>query len=135
MQSTAPQLNKILTGLKHLDGLRTKQNEFEPFNFHPDVTWVIAENQCKITDALKPYELAKKTLATKYGIREGMELTKDNAESVQAFVRELGELDERELDVDLAKIKRTDLKVGNKSNKDQNPVPASVLAAIMPLLD
>jgi hypothetical protein len=134
MKSTAPQLNRILAGLKSLDGLRTSQSNFEPFNFHPDVTWAIAENQCKIADAIKPYDLAKKTLASKHSVTEGMALTTENAEAVQSFLKELGELDERELDVDLTKIKRTDLKVGNKDSKGQNPIPASVLASIMPLL-
>lgn len=135
MTLTAPQLNKILTGLKSLDGLRTSQSNFEPFIFHPDVTWAIAENQCAITDVLKPYELARKMLAAKHGISEGMAITAENSTAVQAFVKEVGELDGRELDVELKKIKRTDLKVGNKGNKDQNPISPSVLAAIMPLLE
>lgn len=135
METTAPQLNKILTGLRSLDGLRTSPTSFEPFNFHPDVTWVIAENQCAIADALKPYELATKLLVAKYGLHEGqIKVTEGNAAQVQAFVKEVGELDERELTVELKIIKRADLKVGNKDNKGQNPISASVLAAIMPIL-
>ncbi len=133
MTTTAPQLTRILTGLKSLDGLRTRQNEFTAFHFSPEVTWVIAENQCAIADALKPYELARKTLAAKHGLSEGMAITPGNAAAVEAFVREIGELDERPLEVELKSIKRADLRLGNKD--DKNAIPGTVLAALMSILE
>jgi hypothetical protein len=131
---TNDQLQQISEGLAALDGLRKGKDEFEPFQFCADTTWLIASNQVAVVEKLKIFDKAKRLLATQHGIKEGMPVTKDNSEQVQAFMEGLSSLGDAAVSFDgLQKIPRANLNVGNDAKK--NRIPPSVLAKLMPILE
>lgn len=133
---TNDQLSRLGEGLAALDGLRTKANEFEPFLFNPETTWLISDNQTAVADALRSYAKAKKLLASQHKITESMSVTPENSASVAAFMAALDELNEREVSVSgLQKISREKLNVGHDPKKQQNRIPPSVLARLQPILE
>lgn len=133
---TYDQLVKLGEGLAALDGLRTKANEFEPFLFNPDTTWLIAEGQVFVAEKLKAFTVAKRSLAAQHKITDGMSVNAENSASVSVFMAGLDELNERKVDVaGLQKISREKLNVGHDPKKQQNRIPPSVLAKLQPVLE
>lgn len=133
---TNGRIAQLSEGLASLDGLRTKPDEFEPYLFNPDTTWIIASNQTILADKIKVFEKAKKSLASQHKITERMAITPENSTQVNAFMEGLSVLQDTEVAVEgLQKISREKLNVGNDKKKGQNTIPASVLAKLMPLLE
>ena len=127
-------LIRLANGLSALDGLRTKPNEIQPYEFAPDTEWKIANNIAVLQPKVTEHNRAQKLLATKYGVAEGMEITPANAQKFSEFIEAMHGLEDKEVTVDgLEKITRDSLKLGHK--KEQNPIPRTVLAAIMPILE
>lgn len=129
-------LAQINEGLGALDGLRTGPDSFKPYKFDDenDTTWIIASNQAKIADALKVYDRAKKSLAVQHQMGDRVVITDVNAEKVSAFMAALAALEDKEVSVPgLEKLSRGRLKVG--SGEKKNPIPPSVLAKLMPILE
>lgn len=133
---TNAQLQKLSAGLAALDGIRTKPDEFEPFRFSPETTWRIASNQTIIDDKLQAFERARKSLAAQHKVTDRMAITPQNADQVAAFMAGLDELNYCVVNVEgLEKIGRDKLNVGFDREKKQNPIPPSVLANLMLLLE
>ena len=127
---TSSQLSDLALGLGQLDGLRLSPDSFKPFKFEDDTVWKIASNQSLIVAQLAVFDRAKKLLVGQHEMVEGMKITPENAERVQAFMAALDSLQQRVIDVPgLAKIKRSELKVG------ANQISPSTLARLMPILE
>lgn len=126
-------LNRLAQALRGLDGLRTKANEFTPYQFGSDTTWAIVENMEIVEGRLRTYERARKALAAQHGLVDGMEVTASNVEQVTKYTKALTEIEEQEVEVaGLKKISRSKLNIGSERGKNQ--IPPSVLAGLMPLL-
>lgn len=129
---TNGKLEQLAAGLAALDGLRTKPDEFKPYKFddEAETTWLIANNSAVVADALKAFERAKKLLAIQHGVADKMPITPQNAEAVQAFMRELEVIEDKEIEVrGLSKLSRKALNVG------KNAIPPSVLSRLLPILE
>lgn len=134
MTLTNAQLIRLFQGLSALDGLRTKPNEIQPYDFDPDTEWKIANNISLLQTKATEYQRAQKALAMRYGIAEGQEITPENASKVAEFIEAMHGLEDKQVEVTgLEMIPKDKLKLGHK--KDQNPIPRTVLAAIMPVLE
>jgi hypothetical protein len=129
-------LESVLQGLSELDGLRNA-HEFTPFNFDADTTWLIADNAVAVRRALETYTVAKKSLAKKHDVKDGMQVRRDDADGmarVAAFLEELDGLNAREVSVSgLKKVSRASLSVGR--GKDKNAIMASTLAKLGAILE
>lgn len=133
---TNGQLAELAAGLASLDGLRTKPDEFRPYKFDDEneTTWLISDNGAIVAEAVKRFNRLKKTLAVKHCITEGMKITPENAPVVAAFMTDIGELEDKQVEViGLKKISRARLCVGKGEKK--NAIPPSVLMKLIPLLE
>lgn len=136
LKLTNGQLADLSLGLSSLDGLRTSPESFRPYKFDDEneTTWLIAENISALEQHIKAFDRAKKIESARYGISNGTKITAENAENVAGFLKAVGDLEEKEIEVTgLQRISRARLKVG-KGDKC-NPIPPSVLGKIMPLLE
>lgn len=126
---TNSQLAELAAGFGQLDGIRLSVDSFKPFKFDDDTVWKIASNHSLIVHALGAFDRAKKMLATRHEIIEGMRVTPENAAQVQEFMIALSVLQEKQVEVSgMSKISRSELKVG------QNQIPPSTLTRLMPIL-
>lgn len=132
---TNARLASLAEGLASLDGLRTSAESFKPYKFDDknETTWLIADSTDLVTDAVKKYGARKKILAVQHGVKEGMTVTAENQASIQAFLEDVEALNETVITLPLSKISRERLKVGK--GEKENPIPPSVLAKLMPILE
>lgn len=129
-------LELVLAGLSELDGIKAG-DVFTPFVLDADTTWLIADNTVAVRRALESFTVAKKALAKRHDVKEGMQVRRDDADGmarVAAFLEELDGLNAREVPVPgLRKIARAALKVGRE--KGQNAILASTLAKLGAILE
>lgn len=132
--STAPlkitnaQLESLLKGLQALDGITTKEG-FTPFKFDDDTLWAIATNTDILTRAATALNIALKSLAKTHGIRDRMQITPQNADAVAEFMDSKDAFMAKGVELScVVQLSRA------KLNVSKNPIPASVLAALMPIL-
>lgn len=129
-------LSRIESALLALDGIRKNPQEFEPFLFNPETMLAIATNIELVETKLRPYRRAIKALGTTHKMTPGTQITDANAAAYAAFMDAMDLLDQTEVKVeDLQKINRAKLNIGHDKKKEQNNIPASVLAKLAPLLE
>lgn len=130
---TNAKILELVATLNALDGIRVK-GELEPYLFCPEVLWLVADWITLFETDINAYRKAQKSLTTQYKVVEGMPITHQNSEAVAAFMAGLNELNEREVKVcGLQKISRAKLNVGHEKN--QNKIPAPLLARLAPILE
>ncbi len=126
---TNSQLESVAQGLAALDGLQLKDG-FVPFKFDDETTWSLAVKMAAVQQAMTILNTAKKSLARQNGLAEGMKVTPENAEKVQAFMESLDALMAKPAEVGtLEPISRAAL------NLAKNAIPPTVLARLMPILE
>lgn len=140
MTETAPtvkvinaKLPLLVQALAALDGLRTSPDSIRPYRFDADVVWSIVAVQTKASEALDKFQRAVKMLAAQNAVVEGMKITPENLESVTAFRKAQEELTDKEIDLAIERLSIAKLNVG--PGEKQNPIPVSVLSALMPILE
>lgn len=132
---THAQLERLANALASLDGLRVKPGEFTPFHFNPETTFAIANNSVLVGEKLTVYRRAKNLLMTSHQMGEQVQVTPENVQRVKEFLTAMEELEDRKVEVDgLVTIPREKLAVGHDPKKNQNSIPASVLAGLLPIL-
>ena len=130
------QIVRLANALNSLDGIRLSPTQFEPFQFSPDTSWKIANDIAVIATHAESYNRAKKQLATQYQVAEGMAITTENAKSVSDFMGALDGLEQKLVEISgLEPLSRDKLNVGHDPKKNQNRIPATVLAALAPILE
>lgn len=135
MNLTNLQLERLAASLGALDGIRTKPDEFQPYRFDADTTWLIAANTVAVAEKLSVFNRAKKLLMVSHQMVDRVTVTPENVEKVQAFMAAVSELEDREVKADgIQQISRCKLAIGGDSRKGENLIPSSVLAGLMPIL-
>ncbi len=121
-------ISKVREGLNALSGVSDKASEITRFDFDGKLVWNIAKNEDLFERAENIFLRARKALAAKHQVVEGMKLTDENAPRVALYQKELDELQDKTQELTgVLKLKRSDLEAAGVK------IP-SVFKCLMPIL-
>ena len=133
---TTREIVGLFNGLSALDGyeciVKDGQRERavrENYRLGGGLRLVIAKNLHHLRAVVDPYQQARNALVREMANGTDEIATKDMPE----FLRREAEMLDAKHDVALVKIRANELHLGSEPN--ENPIPGSVLAALMPVLD
>lgn len=126
---TNREILKLAEGLAGLDGCVGDGGKVTRFKFDAETAWRVALDTEIVGRAKLAYERRLKQLGAEHGVVEGMGLTPANAAAVAAYIAAQDALlDQKQPVTGLHTYQRSVL-------QEKNPIPPSVLAALLPLLE